>query len=203
MGGIYLVFHSPFKVGEFVEIEKVQGTVRRVALRYTVLVTMEGTTTYIPNNFFLRKPMVNFSQRPTRKIEIIIQLQPDTPVHKIRKFISELQDMLQTLHIGLTSHRVHTVDNFSATQNDDDGSSTFFVAMDELFKVRIYTFTQEMDPKHHALIKSEVWIAVVEIMEDLAINGNSQESTSQKNQFPINDDTPFLPEFDAFDLDSF
>ena len=191
-----MVFHAPFKVDDFIEIGHVKGTVQRVALRYTELATLDGTTTYVPNNFFLCKPMVNFSQRPKRQLEIFIELVSTTPVERIRQFLKETETMLQTLHTGLTSHQLSAVDF-------KDGNATepkrfFFVTMDELYKVRIYSFTEELDPKKHAMIKSEVWLAVAEIMEDLEIEEKvSRTKPDQRLPF-IEDEASYSLEFDLF-----
>lgn len=140
--------------------------------------------------------MVNFSQRPKRQVEIFIELVPETPVEKIREFISEAQVMLQTLHSGLTSHRQNLVD----LQGDvDDTERSFFVAMDELYKVRVYSYTEELDPKKHALIKSEVWLALAEIMEDLGLEMQSSSSQVLENTF-VDDETPFATELSAFGI---
>ncbi|EQC35589.1 hypothetical protein SDRG_06877 [Saprolegnia diclina VS20] len=50
--------------------------------------------------------------------------------------------------------------------------------MDQLYRVRLCTFTDELDAKKHALIKSEVWLAAMEIMDDLGIR---TKSTRGKN----------------------
>ena len=170
LGGLYLVFHAPFKVDDYIEIGNVSGVVSRVALRYTVLRTLKGTTTFVPNSYFLIQPMINYSQRPKRQLEIYVELVPETPVTLIRQLMEETEVMLQTLHTGLTSHRLNLVDTTNREDGDDgEQNRFFFVAMDELYKIRIYSYTEELDPKRHAMIKSEVWLALAEIMEDLKI----------------------------------
>lgn len=140
--------------------------------------------------------MVNFSQRPKRQLEIFIELVSTTPVERIRQFLKETETMLQTLHTGLTSHQLSAVDF-------KDGNATepkrfFFVTMDELYKVRIYSFTEELDPKKHAMIKSEVWLAVAEIMEDLEIEEKvSRTKPDQRLPF-IEDEASYSLEFDLF-----
>lgn len=137
----------------------------RVSLRYTTIVSMDGTTLYVPNSFFLYKPMINFSQRPKRDIDIRVCVAHDTPVPTLRECLARLEKMLQSLHVGLTSHE----ENLSDRRHGDKWQRFFFVAMDELYQIRVYSYTEELDSRKYAMIKSEVWLAVMEIMEELAI----------------------------------
>ena len=158
----------------------------RVALRHTVLVTLDGTTTYVPNSYFLIKPMVNYSQRPKRQLEIYIQVEQKTPVEKMQMFMKEAERILTTLHSGLTSHTLNLVDIRTETIT----SKSFFVVLDELYTIRIYSFTEELDPKRHALIKSEVWLALGELMEELDIIQRTSEDSNRMSTSWIDDDTP-------------
>ncbi|KAK1941701.1 putative MscS family protein [Phytophthora citrophthora] len=165
VGGLFLAFNSQFKIDDFIRVGDAEGFVHRVSLRYTTVVSLEGTTLYVPNSFFLYKPMINFSQRPKRDVDLHIRVSRATPVETLRQAIRRLESMLQSLHVGLTSHE----ENQSDLRHGEKWERFFFVAMEELYTLRVYSYTEELDARKYAMLKSEVWLAVTEIMEDLGI----------------------------------
>ena len=76
------------------------------------------------------------------------------------------------------------------TRNETITSKSFFVVLVELYTIRIYSFTEELDPKRHALIKSEVWLALGELMEELDIIQRTSEDSNRMSTSWIDDDTP-------------
>ncbi|RHZ05118.1 hypothetical protein DYB31_008393 [Aphanomyces astaci] len=157
VGGLYLVLNAPFRVDEFIQVGAVHGHVQRVALRFTVILTLDSTNVFVPNSFFLYKPM-----RPKRQVTMDIHVHPHTSVALLETLLHELHVMLQSRHMGLTSH-----EDYSGPA--DNEAKFFFVTMEALYCVRLYTYTDELDAKKHAMIKSEVWLAAMEILEELGI----------------------------------
>ncbi|DBA03871.1 TPA: hypothetical protein N0F65_004561 [Lagenidium giganteum] len=196
VGGLFLAFNSQFKIDDFIQVGTAQGFVHRVSLRYTTMVTMEGTKAYVPNSFFLFKPMINFTQRPKRDVDIRITVASTTSVERLRECMQRLEEMLQSLHVGLTSHE----DSKSDLRHGEKWDRFCFVAMEELYQIRVYSYTEEIDARKHAMIKSEVWLAVMEIMEDMSIevideepvatNKRLDSSSNHRDQHP----SPFTRE---------
>lgn len=165
VGGLFLAFNSQFKIDDFIRVGDAEGFVHRVSLRYTTVVSLEGTTLYVPNSFFLYKPMINFSQRPKRDVDLHVRVSRATPVETLRQALRRLESMLQSLHVGLTSHE----ENQSDLRHGEKWERFYFVAMEELYTIRVYSYTEELDARKYAMLKSEVWLAVTEIMEELGI----------------------------------
>ncbi|TYZ59584.1 hypothetical protein PybrP1_010250 [[Pythium] brassicae (nom. inval.)] len=202
VGGLYLAFNSQFKIDDFIHVGDAQGFVHRVSLRYTTVVSMDGTKLYVPNSFFLYKPMVNFSQRPKQDIDIRVKVAPSTPADTLRTCLSKLEVMLQSLHVALTSHE----ENQSDLRHGEKWERFAFVAMEELYQIRVYSYTEELESRKYAMIKSEVWLAVMEIMEDLGIEVLSQhqrDGDAYDNPFSESPHTrrelesPFVSEINA------
>ncbi|OQR81112.1 Small Conductance Mechanosensitive Ion Channel (MscS) Family [Achlya hypogyna] len=189
VGGLYLVLNAPFKVDQFIHIGNVKGHVNRVALRYTVVIASDSTKVFVPNSYFLYKPMVNYSQAPKRQLQLDIDVDPRTSVALLQRLMTDLETMLLSRHMGLTSHEDYN--------GEDKTDPLYFVTMEQLFHVRLYTFTDELDAKKHALIKSEVWLAAMEIMDDLGITMKSRNptSTSPPASNALDDNVPFVTDF--------
>ncbi|CAH0483077.1 unnamed protein product [Peronospora belbahrii] len=210
VGGLFLAFNSQFKIDDFIRVGDAEGFVHRVSLRYTTVVSLEGTTLYVPNSFFLYKPMINFSQRPKRDVDLRVRVSPSTTVETLRQALCRLESMLQSLHVGLTSHE----ENQSDLRHGEKWERSFFVAMEELYTIRVYSYTEELDARKYAMLKSEVWLAVTEIMEEMGIrvlSNNGQDNPfaesphvlkhSSSNTSSIADDSsvrdPFTSEIGA------
>ncbi|RLN48095.1 hypothetical protein BBJ29_006290 [Phytophthora kernoviae] len=173
VGGLFLAFNSQFKIDDFIRVGDAEGFVHRVSLRYTTVVSLEGTTLYVPNSFFLYKPMINFSQRPKRDVDLHVRVSRATPVETLRQALRRLESMLQSLHVGLTSHE----ESQSDLRHGEKWERFYFVAMEELYTIRVYSYTEELDARKYAMLKSEVWLAVTEIMEELGIRILSNDDT--------------------------
>ncbi|HEX3988386.1 MAG TPA: mechanosensitive ion channel domain-containing protein [Verrucomicrobiae bacterium] len=58
--GLTIIFTKPFRVGDYVEVLKVQGTVRHVDLVSTTLTHVDGSTIVIPNHKIIGDIVHNF-----------------------------------------------------------------------------------------------------------------------------------------------
>lgn len=72
--GVFLVILRPFKVGDFVTLAGVTGTVREIGLFGTALDTMDGIHTIIGNGKVLTENMQNFTLNPWRRVDLLAQL---------------------------------------------------------------------------------------------------------------------------------
>ncbi|MEB3323163.1 MAG: mechanosensitive ion channel domain-containing protein [Synechococcaceae cyanobacterium] len=61
VSGLVVIFERPIQVGDFVEIGDLKGTVRRVNLRSTEVVTLDSISIIVPNSEFLESRVVNWS----------------------------------------------------------------------------------------------------------------------------------------------
>lgn len=76
--GAFLVVLRPFKVGDFVTIGGVTGTVREIGLFATSLDTPDNVLTVIGNNKIFSDTIQNFTANPYRRVELKAQLAGST-----------------------------------------------------------------------------------------------------------------------------
>lgn len=88
ISGIFILLDQPFVSGDFVEIGSYSGTVRKVSLRSTQIVTMEGPVVTIPNSKMATEPTINYSVAEIRMIDIGVSVPKD----------SDLVQAVQALH---------------------------------------------------------------------------------------------------------
>ncbi|SDD51228.1 small conductance mechanosensitive channel [Cupriavidus sp. YR651] len=72
--GAFLVVLRPFKVGDFVTVGGVTGTVKEIGLFATTLDTPDNVLTVVGNNKIFADTIQNFTANPYRRVELKTQL---------------------------------------------------------------------------------------------------------------------------------
>lgn len=72
--GAFMIVLRPFKVGDFVTIAGITGTVREVGLFTVSLDTPDNVRTMVGNNKVLSDTVQNYSANPFRRVELKVQL---------------------------------------------------------------------------------------------------------------------------------
>lgn len=70
ISGIFITFRRPFEVGHQIETNGFSGNVEEIALRSTLIRTLDGLHVIIPNKEIFQKPIINHSLTPERRTEI-------------------------------------------------------------------------------------------------------------------------------------
>lgn len=66
ISGITLLFEQPIRVGDFVQIGDLLGTVETISIRSTILRTLDGVVVIVPNIKFVESLIVNWSYKDTK-----------------------------------------------------------------------------------------------------------------------------------------
>jgi MscS family membrane protein len=105
-GSISIIADHPFKAGDLVKIDTMQGTVKHVGLRSTRFVTLDGTEVSVPNSKTASATIENFSRRPSIKIQNKLGLEYDTSVTKLQKAVNIIRAILKKSK-AVHNYRVH------------------------------------------------------------------------------------------------
>lgn len=71
ISGITLLFEQPIKVGDFIEVEGLLGSVERISIRSTIVRTLDGVFVIVPNIRFVENNIINWSYKdPKCRIHI-------------------------------------------------------------------------------------------------------------------------------------
>jgi len=70
--GIVLLILRPFKLGEFVEVSGISGTVKEIGLFATILETPDGIYITAPNGALWGSPIKNYNRTGKRRIDIVV-----------------------------------------------------------------------------------------------------------------------------------
>jgi small conductance mechanosensitive channel len=72
--GAFMLVLRPFKVGDFVQIGGITGTVHELGLFGTLIITPDNVLTLVGNTKVFGDTVCNYSARPTRRVERTAQL---------------------------------------------------------------------------------------------------------------------------------
>lgn len=70
--GLMLIVNRPFKVGDFIELDKMMGTVKRITLFNTEINTLQNLRMFIPNSKIWENILQNHTYNEVRAIEMKI-----------------------------------------------------------------------------------------------------------------------------------
>ncbi len=88
--GILMVIFKPFKVGDFVEVSGVQGTVQEIQVLTTVINSLDNVRIIIPNAQVTSGTIQNFTANDTRRIDLTIGVSYDDDLKKAKQVIESV-----------------------------------------------------------------------------------------------------------------
>lgn len=91
-GGLIVLLFKPYRVGDYVEMQGVQGKVREIQIFHTILLTNDNKVVYIPNGPSSSAVIINYSREATRRVEWTLGIDYGEDVERARKAISAVID---------------------------------------------------------------------------------------------------------------
>jgi len=96
-GEIYLRIRRPFDEGDFIKIGRISGRVVSINSQDVELMSVKGERVIIPNQFFLKYPVINKSSATTASIELKVvlnEVSPEKAEEIVMKALSEIRPEL-------------------------------------------------------------------------------------------------------------
>lgn len=141
-GSVVVFTDRPFQIGDSVEFSGIQGTVEEVGFRTTLIRRFDKSLVTVPNATFSSNPIINYSRRTMRRLDMIVGVTYETKSDQMRQFLESIRELLRT-HKAIDQgfHFAH-----------------FVKFADSSLEVEIYCFT-----------KSTVWTDFLEAQEDIML----------------------------------
>lgn len=70
-GGVIILIMRPFNVGDYIEVQGYSGTVEKIELVYTHLLTPDNKVVMIPNGNLANSNLVNYTLKDTRRVDLV------------------------------------------------------------------------------------------------------------------------------------
>jgi small conductance mechanosensitive channel len=90
--GVMLIVFRPFRIGDEIEAAGIQGIVEEITTFDTILRTLDNREIIVPNGAIYQGNIINYSARPTRRVDMIFGIGYDEDIRKAREII---QGMLE------------------------------------------------------------------------------------------------------------
>jgi MscS family membrane protein len=92
-GAVAIFADKPFRVGDRIQLDAIEGTVEAIGLRSTRVRNLEGFLVSIPNKNMANANIINVSKRPNIKTVMNIGVTYDTPSRQIERAMQLIEEV--------------------------------------------------------------------------------------------------------------
>ena len=89
-GGIVILVMRPFKLGDYIVAQDVEGTVEEIKTFYTTLVTADNKVVMLPNGTLANDIIINLTRKNIRRVDNSFQIAYQEDVEKKKKIMLEI-----------------------------------------------------------------------------------------------------------------
>ncbi|MDR1706594.1 mechanosensitive ion channel family protein [Dysgonomonas sp.] len=89
-GGVMLLVNKPFKVGDKIIAQSTDGTVQSIGILYTVLLTADNRTIYVPNGPLSTGTITNVSAQKERRVDITFNINYGVDIEDIKNTLQSI-----------------------------------------------------------------------------------------------------------------
>ena len=150
-GSVALLLDKSIRIGEWIRVGEVEGTVEDIGMRTTKIRSFEKSLITLPNQVIANSPIENYSRRGVRRIKMTIGVTYNTSSQQMQKILEEIKEMLQN-HKRIAQKETMLV-NF--TTFDDSALAIF-----------IYTFSNTSHWESYMKIKEDINLKIMKIIEN-------------------------------------
>ncbi len=173
-GGVTILFDNVFRMGDWVKLGDVEGTVAEIGLRSTTVRTFDNALITIPNSVVSVSSVMNWNRRAVgRRIKMYVGVTYESDMDDIRQALEDIREMLRC-HPDIANPKQKISSkkrSFKfASQEDMHGiKTTQLVFMDRYndfsIDILIYCFTRTVDWAKWLDVKEDVLFKIAEILE--------------------------------------
>jgi len=163
-GGFAILSDNIFKIGDWVKIGGVEGTVEDIGMRTTKIRAFDKRLIVVPNATIANSAVDNFSRRDRRRIKMRIGLTYSTTPETMNKILKETREMLHN------HPKIHKEPLFVYFDEFDDSSLSLF----------FYLFTTTAVWEEYLKIREDINLKIIDIIKR---NGSDFAFPSQSIYF--------------------
>lgn len=91
-GGLIILVFKPFKVGDYIEYQNANGTVREIQIFHTILTTVDNKVIYVPNGALSSNAITNYNKQETRRAEWVFGVEYGEDFEKVKAVLQRIID---------------------------------------------------------------------------------------------------------------
>lgn len=89
-GGLMILLFKPFKVGDYISTNGMEGTVKAITIFYTTITTVDNKIVQLPNGGLSNSNITNFSANPKRRVDIDLSVSYSSDIEKVKKVVNSV-----------------------------------------------------------------------------------------------------------------
>ena len=86
-GGVLLIFFKPFKVGDFIEVGGITGTVKEIQVFTTQLSTLDNKLAILPNGALSNGNIINYSAQGKIRVDLTFGVSYDADIKQTKEVL--------------------------------------------------------------------------------------------------------------------
>lgn len=94
IGSVMIFIDRPFKIGDWVKFNDMEGEVEEIGVRSTRIRTFEDSLIYVPNSILADHVVNNMGLRKNRSFKTKFKVENNLPVEKLNHFIEQLKKII-------------------------------------------------------------------------------------------------------------
>ena len=91
-GGLMILLFKPFKVGDYISSNGLEGTVKSITMFYTTLTSVDNKVIQLPNGNLSNSNIINYSANPKRRVDVNLSVAYSSDIDKVKKIINNVLD---------------------------------------------------------------------------------------------------------------
>lgn len=91
-GGLMILFFKPFQVGDYIDCASGGGTVQRITVFYTILITPDNREITVPNGSLTGSAITNYSRCETRRQDFTFNVAATNDIDRVKRVILEASE---------------------------------------------------------------------------------------------------------------
>ena len=88
--GVVIISTHPFKEGDYIAIDNIEGTVTEIKMLHTIIATTDNKVISIPNSKVVESSLINYNANLTRKVYFNFGVDYASDVEKVKKIILDV-----------------------------------------------------------------------------------------------------------------
>ncbi len=188
IGTLMIFVDKPFKIGDWIIVDNVQGSVEEVGFRSSIIRAADTSIFKIPNSKLAEAAVNNLGKRVYRRYKTTLGIRYDTPPQLVEEFVEGIKKIIE-LHPTTRNYSNYTPYNSVPYNVEfvDYGDSSLNILLNVYFMTNDYA--QEMHGRHILLL------GILELANSLGVEFAFPSQTLFMELFP--EKQPAYPKYNT------
>lgn len=117
-GGVLILVLKPFRIGDYIVVNGMEGTVTGIDIFYTKLRTGDNRVVVLPNGNLSNSDLINVSQEPVRRVDLVASVDYGSDIKKVKQILFDIasgleysfEDEEHAIQVYVSSYEASSID---------------------------------------------------------------------------------------------